>query len=334
MSYTDDFLNGVIENRDLYSVEMGWFSEVMRDEYSKESYQDALDFLEGKLDLQDVEFVSAILTEVFPSQGWNSNWSGDIVLFKLFDFEYDDEEIYKNAQLLMQYNEFIGLPDDWGEKLEKATYLDNFKQNYNKIKPSDDAKLLSSDRVKEIIMNKEYNVLDTKQVEVLANLVYYMFDDEKSVLGSTATYDATELWNRLAINAELDNDVLDVIESGASGWYAENVEEQFDKVDMYYNIIDQKRAMAKVKADNQLTEEDVERWIDEYKGVLEFSFSKGFVGLEDQRNDSIIITFNGEEIYKDIGSGNSFGDTSLLKTPIEELLKKNDYKTVSDIFVF
>jgi len=334
MSYTDDFLNSVIEKRDLHSVEMGWFAEVMNGEYSNESYQDALDFLDGKLDLQDVEFVSAILTEVFPSQGWNSNWSADEVLFKLFDFGYDDEEIYKNAKLLMQYNDTIGLPDDWDEKLEKATYLDDFEHNYKKIKPSEDARLLSNDKVEEIIKNIEYDPMDTDQVEVLANLVYYMFNDERTGLGTVAKYDATELWNQLALNAELDNDVLDAIESGAIGWYAENVEEQLDKVDMYYNVMDQKRAMAQFKANNRLTEEDVERWRNEYKGVLEFSFSKGFVGLEDQRNDSIIITFNGEEIYKDEGSGNSFGDTSLLKTPIEELLKKNDYKTAANVFVF
>ena len=330
--YGQDYLNGVLENKDSNAIDQGWFGTVMGEEFTNESYAAGADFLEGKLDFEDVEFTSFVLSETFDSSG---RWSAANRLFPIFNIDdYNEDEVYSKASTLMKYAEEIGLPDDWEEKLEKATLLDNFKQNFSKINVSQDHRMLNTDRVLEIIAQQDYDVYNTDQVQTLSELVYYMTNDKRPDMISAGVYDSTRQWNQLAINADMDEDVLKAIESGASGWYAEDIEEQFDKVDMQDFTRDQKRAHAKHMAENRITQEMVDKWNEEYKGVLTFDYRKGFTGLENQVNDYIEIKFDGDVIYSDEGKGNDFGSTSLDSAPIKNLLDKNDYKAVSDVFLF
>lgn len=338
-NYSVDYLKSVLENKDYNSIEEGWFGTIMSNEFTGDSYEAGADFLEGKLDFGDVEFTSAVLGEVFMSKGWSSNsrWEASTVLFRIFDIdEYDESEVYSKAPTLLKYANEIGLPGDWEEKLEKAILLDNFKHNYKKINPKEDYKFLSTDKLVEIIQNKNYDVYDVDQVEILSTLVYYMTSEKRPSAIQAGVYDSTRQWNQLAINANMDQDVLNAIESGAVGWYAddESLEKQFDKVDMQDFDRQRKRDYAKHLANNKVTVEMVNAWNKKYKGILTFTFNKGFTSLDHQKNDSISIEFNGKEIYRDEGENNKFGNTSLDSTPILNLLKSNDYKAVSDIFLF
>jgi len=338
MSYAIEYLEAVLENKDSDAINEGWFQTIMTEEFTSSSYAEGADFLEGKLDFDDVEFNSFVLTETFESDGWgNGRWTAGKMLFRIFDIDdYNESNVYSKAETLLKYNEEFDLPDDWGEKLEKANLLDNFKQNYSKINVSEDYSNLSTDKVIEIIQNKDYDVYDTDQVEKLASLIYYMTNDKSPSFAQEGVYDSTRQWNQLAINADMDTDILNAIEAGGSGWYADDdsIDSQFSKVEMQDFTRDAKRAHAIHMRDHKVTEEMVDAWNIEYDGILSFIYNKGFVGLEDQRNDTLVVEFNGEEIYRDEGRGNDFGNTSLDSTPIKDLLSKNDYKTTAEVFMF
>lgn len=290
-SYGREYLEAVLSNKDENSLDMGWFDTVMTTEYTYDSYSDAADFLEGKLDIKDVSFVSGVLSSTFNA---SNRWSADNMLFTIFDLNYNKDP-YDYADLLMQYNEEIGLPDKWEEKLGTYAILQNFSSNYTKLDNYDLYRDFDSDKVADLVNNADYDVTNVAQVEALTNLVYAQFSDRERSFAQDGEYEQTRMFNQIAQNADMDEDVLKAIEANSAGWYAdeEELERQFDKVDGQDYAKQVRRDDAIFKRDNKITDEMVDDWKREYEGVLTFIFNKGFTGMEDQRNDSLVIEFQG-----------------------------------------
>jgi len=263
MSYLDNFLDAIIENKDKDSVER--FADYLIGEITDSTnYRDYAEWLDGKLDKNDVEFNSSLLGEVFRSP--------EDYLFRLIGIdEYYEEQVYENASLLMKYNEYIGLPGDWEEKLEQFGWLEDFRSNYKKIADLDSVSGFDIDLIKDIIDNQKYDVMNKEQAKVLSRLVYYNSSDKNNTF-SPSTYPQTRMLNQIALNSDLDDDIMDAIENGAAGWYAEDIESQLEKVDMADFNINMKKEQREHKNNNRLTEEVVEEYKREWNGVLTFDY--------------------------------------------------------------
>jgi hypothetical protein len=338
MSYIEDFLIAIIENKD--EDAFGNYGSVLLDEVAGDKYDEIADWLDGRLEFEDVEFTSFVLGEIFPSPGFNKRYNGPEMLFRMFDLNYDDERVYAKASTLLKYNDEIGLPGDWEEKLEKFGWLEDFKANYKKIADLDSLSGFDIDLIKDIIDNQKYDVMNKEQARVLSNLVYYNSSDRNNTF-SPSTYPQTRMLNQIAINSDLDSDVMDAIEDGAAGWYAEEIESQLEKVDMADYTIQMKKDARDFKVANMLKPEHVEEYKREWKGVLEFDYREGTIGLEDQVNDYIAISFDGKVVYSDDGKNeqgyyNDFGDTRLRKDIIDKFLgeKGQEYKSATELFLF
>jgi len=326
MGYFRDYIIAAIEHEDDKVIEhidtYFRFAEINK-------YYDRADWLNEQYDFLkpgNVEYGSLLLESLM-------SWG------KVEEFEravgvdsYNEDSVYKHADVLLKYNETVGIPDKLLEMLETYAILKDFKSRYKDIN-SDNRYNFDSGMIEDIINNKKYDVYNKDQVEALSELVYANFDDDNHTF-SQSTYPQTRMFNQLALNADLDDDVMAAIEDGCAGWYAEHIDDQLNKVDMADFTIQRKNDERQDKRDNLLTPEKVKELQDEYKGILDINFSKGSVGLEDQRNDSIVVKFNGDVVYEDNGDGNSFGDTSLNGRALFELLKDNDYKAAADMFLF
>lgn len=333
MSYIEDFLIAIIENKD--EDAFGNYGGVLLEEIVGDKYDDMADWLENRLEFEDVEFTSMVLGELFPSPGFNKRYNGPEMLFRMFDLNYDDERVYAKASTLLKYNEEIGLPGDWEEKLEQFGWLDDFRSNYKKIKDKGSYSGYDSSIIKDIIENGRYDTNSKEQAKVLASLVYYNFSDKNHTF-SPSTYPMTRMLNQIALNSDLDEDIMDAIEDGAAGWYAEEIESQLEKVDMADYTIQMKKDQRDFKVANMLKPEHVEEYKREWKGVLEFDYREGAMGLEDQVNDYIAISFDGKVVYSDDGTGNDFGDLRLRKDKIDKFLddKGKEYRNATELFLF
>jgi len=326
MGYFRDYIIAVIENKDEKGVEyIDTFFQI--EEISR--YEDRAEWLNNHYNFlkpENVEFGSLLM-------GSLSSWG----TIKSFDTAvgidtYDKNSVYNNADVLLKYNETVGIPNKLLEMLETYAILKDFKKRYKDIN-SDNRYDFDSGMIEDIINNKKYDIYNKEQVEALSELVYANFDDENHTF-SQSTYSRTRMFNQLALNADLDDNVMDAIEHGSVGWYAEDIEAQLDKVDMADFTIQRKKDEREDKNINLLTLEKVNELKKEYEGVLDIVFREGAIGLEDQVNDYIVVKFNNEVIYEDDGHGNSFGDTKLNGRKLFKLLADNDYKAVNDIFLF
>ena len=326
MGYFRDYIIAVIENKDEKGVEyIDTFFQI--EDISR--YEDRAEWLNNHYNFlkpENVEFGSLLM-------GSLSSWG----TIKSFDTAvgidtYDKNSVYNNADVLLKYNETVGIPNKLLEMLETYAILKDFKKRYKDIN-SDNRYDFDSGMIEDIINNKKYDIYNKEQVEALSELVYANFDDENHTF-SQSTYSRTRMFNQLALNADLDDNVMDAIEHGSVGWYAEDIEAQLDKVDMADFTIQRKKDEREDKNINLLTLEKVNELKKEYEGVLDIVFREGAIGLEDQVNDYIVVKFNNEVIYEDDGHGNSFGDTKLNGRKLFKLLADNDYKAVNDIFLF
>ena len=333
MSYIEDFLIAIIENKDEEAI--GNYMGILIEEVVGDQYDDMADWLEGRLDFKDVEFNSLILGELFPSPGFNKRYNGPEMLFRIFDLNYDDERVYSKASTLLKYNEEIGLPGDWEEKLEQFGWLDDFRSNYKKIAELDSVSGFDIDLIKDIIDNQKYDVNSKEQARVLSNLVYYNSSDRNNTF-SPSTYPQTRMLNQIALNSDLDDGIMDAIEDGAAGWYAEEIEAQLSKVDMADYTIQIKKEEREFKRNNTLSSEDVKEYRRVWQGVLSFEYREGATGFEDQVNDYFSISFDGKVVYSDDGKGNDFGDLRLRKDKIDKFLDDNgtEYRSAADLFLF
>jgi hypothetical protein len=153
----------------------------------------------------------------------------------------------------------------------------------------------------------------------------HLFDDSNYTF-SPNKYHRTRRLNELLINADFDQNIAKLIEEHSYGWYSDSdsIDSQLSKVDMTDMLIEMKRNTRRIKYENLINIEFINKLKEEYPR-LEFNFVQGEVYLEDQRNDSVKVYFNGDLIYTDNGRGNDFGDIRLNGKNLTEYLESNSY---------
>jgi len=339
MGYIDRFVESVIENGD-----ERYYSEISDYIRNSDSLDNFLTELETLLDNNIDSFMD--LEEYL-----NLSLEG-ILRLKGID---DVEEIIGNEELekiVNAYKERFGDDEEIFDELKYYLFAEDFKDfknKFNQVKKFIEehgkgfytSKYPNYDELQEIlktiINNKEYNV-NKEQTEFLSDLVYWNFDD-KSKTSFQKDYEATSLWNQLALNAieeGIDEEkALQWVESNATGWYAEDFEKNLDVVDMVNYSKEMKKQKREEKRNNTITDELINKLKEQYP-FLKIEFRKGSVGLENQTNDYLAIyapfQLNNEKevngmylVYEDDGSDNDFGDTSLLFTDnLKQILENID----------
>jgi len=172
-------------------------------------------------------------------------------------------------------------------------------------------------------MNDKIMLYDKKQDALLINdndLFYYLTEH-------CALKDISPLaWVTVSIGA--DNTILYTT-------YFEYDEKGI--LDPIKKVINEKLEFAKVVAspdsrpddlrNDFVTEDDVALWQSKYEKRYNISFKKGYVGLDEQVNDHIIIKDKrtDEIVYEDNGGiDNAFGTTLIYKSKVEQFFKEND----------
>ena len=176
-----------------------------------------------------------------------------------------------------------------------------------------------------ILFEKKYDVVNKDHVIYMTKACCYLFDDNNYTF-SPNKYHRTRRLNELLINADLDQNIAELIEEHSYGWYcdSDSIDSQFSKVDMTDMLIEMKQNERQIKYENLINIEFINKLEEEYPR-LEFIFGQGKLYLETQRNDSINVYFNGNLIYTDNGEGNDFGDIHLNGKRLIEYLESNRY---------
>lgn len=327
MSYLYDYAIAIIENKDINAAEK-YLDTILTEYLQSDKYRDTADWLTDKLDIKDVKFNSAVFANV----------AGTKYFFDIFNINTNDTDtLLKYADLLIQYDDELGLNENVMLKINETRLLLDFKKNYKKIKERKSYSDMDSELIAHIINDVDYDPTNREQVGLLAAMVYYNFSDKApDLVDNIGSYPMTRLLNQLALNADLDETVMDTIEANCAGWYAENIDAQLELVDMSDFSKEIKKAEIKNKAANKLTKEHIEMYKREWAGILVFTYYPGFTGLENQINDRLVIEFDDKVVYTDDGFNNSFGDVSLRKDKVDRFLETEGqgFRNIKALFLF
>jgi len=306
MLYTD-LMTQVIKSKDLELVHAILGELIKLSEISKDDY---IDLIKNSINVKEnIEFCYELLC---------MNYSDDELCNML---GITEDNIENHVELIDKIIDEIDLDYDIIKAYQSFKIISDFNTYY--IDYGYDV-LLDKDFDK-ILFEKKYDVVNKDHVIYMTKACCHLFDDSNYTF-SPNKYHRTRRLNELLINADFDQNIAKLIEEHSYGWYSDSdsIDSQLSKVDMTDMLIEMKRNTRRIKYENLINIEFINKLKEEYPR-LEFNFVQGEVYLEDQRNDSVKVYFNGDLIYTDNGRGNDFGDIRLNGKNLTEYLESNSY---------
>ncbi|MFA7128493.1 MAG: hypothetical protein WC136_04930 [Sphaerochaeta sp.] len=297
----------VIKSKDLELVHAILGELIKLSEISKDDY---IDLIKNSINVKEnIEFCYELLC---------MNYSDDELCNML---GITEDNIENHVELIDKIIDEIDLDYDIIKAYQSFKIISDFNTYY--IDYGYDV-LLDKDFDK-ILFEKKYDVVNKDHVIYMTKACCHLFDDSNYTF-SPNKYHRTRRLNELLINADFDQNIAKLIEEHSYGWYSDSdsIDSQLSKVDMTDMLIEMKRNTRRIKYENLINIEFINKLKEEYPR-LEFNFVQGEVYLEDQRNDSVKVYFNGDLIYTDNGRGNDFGDIRLNGKNLTEYLESNSY---------